>query len=82
MLTIAIGYLGKMSEKQDERIAVMEIIQISKRIYGTPKFVFYALADGLFAIFKKCKEGIDNFLKKPPKSIQISFFKDIGFGVA
>jgi len=79
LITIAIGYIGIMNEKQDERATVMEIISISKRIYGTPKFVYYAIADGLFAIFKKCKEGIANLIKKPIKSMQICMFqgKDI-----
>ncbi len=75
LISIAIGYLGFMSEKQEERAIVMEIIYISKRIYGTPKFVYYAIADGLKAIFKKSKEGIGSFLKIPPKSMQICMFQ-------
>jgi len=80
LLTIAIGYIGFISEKQDERKTVMEIIAISKRIYGIPKFVFYAIADGLFAVFAKCKQGIADMLRKRPKSPQIYFLPNIGFG--
>ena len=80
LLTIAIGYIGFISEKQDERKTVMEIIAISKRIYGAPKFVFYAIADGLFTIFAKCKQGIADMLRKHPKSPQLFFLPAVGFG--
>ena len=75
LLTIAIGYIGFISEKQDERRMVMELIQISKRIYDIPKFVFYAIADGMFALFAKCKQGIADLMRKPCKEQQLSFFK-------
>jgi len=80
LLTIAIGYIGFISEKQDDRRMVLEIIAISKRIYGIPKFVFYAIADGIFALFAKCKQGVSDMLRKRPKSPQICFFPGIGFG--
>ena len=79
LLTIAIGYIGMISEKHDERATVMEVISISKRIYGTPKFLFYAIADGLFAIFTKCGQGISDLLRKRKKSPQLSFLSDVGF---
>ena len=63
LLTIAIGYIGFLSEKPEERSVVMEIIAISKRIYATPKFLFYSIADGLFAIFAKCKHGVADMLR-------------------
>ncbi len=53
LVTIAIGWIGLMSEKCEESPVIMELIHISKRIYGTPKFVFYAIADGLFALIAK-----------------------------
>lgn len=80
LLTIAIGYIGFISEKSAERITVMEIIEYSKRIYGANKFVFYAIADGMFDILSKCKHGIADMLKKKPKSNQLSLFSDVGFG--
>ena len=76
LLTIAIGYIGIMSEKSDEKTTVMEVIAISKRIYGTPKFLFYAIADGLFAVFAKVGRGISDMLKKQPKSNQLSLLSD------
>ena len=78
--TIAIGYIGAISEKSDERVTVVQIIEYSKRIYGANKFVFYAIDDGLFAILSKCKQGISDMLTKNPKSMQLSLFDDVGFG--
>ncbi len=79
LLTIAIGYIGIISEKHDKRRIVMELINISKRIYGMPKFVFYAIADGLFTVLAKCKQGVSDMLQKPPKTTQLSFITDTGF---
>lgn len=79
LLTIAIGYIGMMSEKAEERAITAEVIAISKRIYDMPKFTFYAIADGLFFILTKCKQGIADMLRKRPKSTQLSFFVDVGF---
>lgn len=58
----------------------MQLIEQSKRIYKANKFVFYAIADGLFVVFSKCKQGISDMLKKKTKSTQLSFFSDVGFG--
>lgn len=74
LLTVAVGYIGFISEKADERIAVIQLIEQSKRIYGVNKFTFYAIAYGLFVVFSKCKQGIDDMLKKKPKSMQLSMF--------
>jgi len=79
LLTIAIGYIGMMSEKADDRQIVMELIIISKRIYGTPKFKFYALADGIFAVFAKCKQGIADLLRIKPINMQLSLFPSAAF---
>jgi hypothetical protein len=78
-LTIAIGYIGMMSTKVEERVTVMILIDISKRIHKTPNFLFYALADGLFAVFARAKQGVAHLLRKKPKDPHLSFFKDLGF---
>jgi len=80
LLTIAIGYIGMMSEKADERRAVMQLIHISKRIFNLPKFKFYAIADGIFAVFARCKLGIADLLRKKPKDPQLSLLPAVGFG--
>ena len=43
LLTIALGYIGTLSEKIDESIEAREIIRASKRLYGLSKFTFYAI---------------------------------------
>jgi hypothetical protein len=75
LLSIAIGYIGVLSEKIDENIQVFEIIEISKRLYGLSKFTFYAIAAGLFEIFNKLYTGIASFFDKPLRSNQLSFWR-------
>lgn len=79
LLTIAIGYIGMISEKADERRLVFELVHVSRRIFGTPKFKFYAIADGILAVFARCKQGVPDLLRKKPISRQLSLFKDVGF---
>ena len=82
LLTVVIGFIGMMSEESNERRTVHEVIHVSKRIYGTPEFVYYAIADGLFEIFAKLRQGIAGILRKKPKPLQLSLFPDFGFGFA
>ena len=82
LLTIAIGYIGILSEKADERTMTMELIRISKRIFIVPKFKFYAIADGIYAAFARCKQGVADMLRKKPKNLQLSLFSALGFGCA
>ena len=79
LLTIAIGHIGMISEKAHERAITAEVIAVSKRIYGAPKFLFYAIADGLFAVFARCKQGVAHLLRKRPKTAQLCFLSDFGF---
>jgi len=79
ILMIVVGYIGYISEKQEEKPYVLELIKISKRIYDIANFVFYAIADGLFVVLSKGKQGVVSMLKKKRKSDQLSFFKDEGF---
>ncbi len=58
ILSLLIGLLGTFAEKHNDSILVFHIIECSKRIFNTPKFIFYALGDGIFNILKKTKEGI------------------------
>jgi len=75
LLTIAMGYLGFMSAKGDNQKIVLELIHISKRIYDTPKFFYYALADGVFTVFARAKPGFSYLLRKKPKDPQFSLWK-------
>ena len=71
LLSIAIGYIGTLSEKINESAEVMQIIEASKRLYGLAKFTFYAISDGLKEIFSKSYTGISSFFRKPKHSLQI-----------
>ena len=72
LLSVAIGYIGTLSEKINESVEVMEIIEASKRLYGLAKFTFYALSDGLAEIFSKSYVGISSFFRKPARSRQLT----------
>jgi hypothetical protein len=74
LLSIAIGYIGVLSEKIDESPEILEVVKASKRLYGLAKFTFYAIADGLSEIFSKLYTGISHFLLRRPPSRQLSFF--------
>ena len=71
-LTVALGYIGTLSEKVDESIEVMEIVSASKRLYGLARFTLYAISDGLAAILSKSFSGISSFFIKPEPSRQLS----------
>jgi hypothetical protein len=72
LLTITIGFIGTLSEKINESIEVLDIINASKRLYGLAKFTFYAISDGLAAIFAKSYTGLRSFFRKPKPSLQLS----------
>jgi len=78
LLTIAIGYIGILSEKADDRRLVMELIHVSRRIRGTPRFVFYAIAEGLFKVLARCGQGISGMLQKRKRSMQLDFWWNVG----
>ena len=58
---------------------VMELIHISRRIYSVPKFVFYAISDGILILAAKAGKGIADMLRLKPTSLQLSFWPDLGF---
>jgi hypothetical protein len=71
LLSMAIGYIGILSEKIDDSIEVLQIIEASKRLYGLSGFKFYAIAYGLKEIFSKLYTGIRHFFQRPTPSFQI-----------
>lgn len=74
LLSIAIGYVGILSEKTEHNIQVRKIIEASKRLYGLSKFTFYAIADGLSEVFSKLYTGIASlFVKHTPSDQRLLF---------
>jgi hypothetical protein len=74
ILSMAIGYIGILSEKVDDSIEVMHVIHAAKRLYGLAKFTFYAISDGLAEIFSKSYVGLQAFFRTPEYSPQLSLF--------
>ena len=74
LLTIAIGYVAEISGKSDNIKIRAEIIEVSKRLFGVPNFIYYAVADGIFEILKAVKTGIGRFFSLPKFDGQLSFF--------
>ena len=74
LLSMAIGYIGILSDKVDESIEVMEIVNASKRLYGLATFTFYAISDGLKVIFSKSFIGIHSFFINPLPSPQLTLW--------
>ena len=80
IVTLLTGFIGTLSEQRKESIFVMQLIDVSKRIYPTKKhkfmrkFFHYAIADAFFFILRRCHTGISHFLAAPPPSNQLSFF--------
>ena len=74
MLTLAIGYIAEISGKSYTAKLRMEVIDISKRIFGVPDFVYYAVADGIFEILKAVKSGIGKFFTLPERNGQLFLF--------
>ncbi|WP_432650563.1 hypothetical protein [Huintestinicola sp.] len=74
LLTIAIGYIAEISGKPENIKLRAEIIEVSKRLFGVPNFLYYAVADGIFEILKTVKSGIHRFFSLPESSGQLSLF--------
>ena len=74
LLTIAIGYVAEISGKSDNIKIRAEIIEVSKRLFGVPDFIYYAVADGIFEVLKAVKSGIGRFFSLPQYDGQLSFF--------
>lgn len=74
ILTIAIGYIADISGKPENMKLRMEIICVSKRLFGVPNFLYYAVADGIFEILKYVKTGISRFFSTPPLDAQLTLF--------
>lgn len=74
LLTIAIGYVAELSGKSENIKLRAEIIEVSKRLFGAPSFVYYAVADGIFEILKHIKSGIIKFFSKPEYDGQLLLF--------
>lgn len=77
LLTLAIGYISKLSDKPFFMRLRFEIIEVSKRLFGAPDFVYYAVADGIFEALKHVKSGLKHRVTLQPTANQLVL---AGFG--
>ena len=76
LLTIAIGYIAMLSDNS-ACTAVIELIEISKRVQKTvaflkkTKFLFYAILSGITAAFASLRCGISHYFAPVPRDNQL-----------
>lgn len=74
LATLAAGYIGLTSAIHKDSIYLKELKECSKRIYGVPKFIFYALGYALEQILAMSHTGISAYMPQKVKSQQITLF--------
>jgi hypothetical protein len=79
LASIVVGFIALMGEKANESRMVLELIEVSKRIFDVALFNLYAIADGISRCLSKSKIGIGDMLRKKPKSLQLTLFPVQGF---
>ena len=78
--TLAVGYIGIMNSEKEDTIFMMELKECPKRIYGIPKFIFYALGHAIGRILAGTRSGIKGFLLKKEQSQQVTLSQYFGIG--
>lgn len=78
--TLASGYIGIMDSEKDDTVFMMELKECSKRIYGIPKFIFYALGYAIGHILAGTRSGIKGFLLQKEQSQQLTLAQCFGIG--
>ena len=73
--TLAAGYIGIMNSEKEDTIFMMELKECSKRIYGIPKFTFYALGYAIERVLAGTRSGIKRFMLKKEQSQQLTLFQ-------
>jgi hypothetical protein len=79
MTTLLAGLIGLLSERRDNSVFVMELIEVSKRVYppkpqkARRKFLHYAIADAFAVVLRKTLSGIADLIAPIAPSWQLSF---------
>lgn len=68
----AVGYISLTRSIHKDSIFLAEIKECSKRIYGMPQFVYYAIGYVLERVLPMSRSGISSFLPPRVKSQQIN----------
>ena len=72
---LAVGYINLATSVHKDSIFLAEIKECSKRIYGMPQFVYYAIGYALERVLSMSRSGISSFLPPRVKSQQITLFE-------
>lgn len=75
LATLAVGYIGLTTSVHKDSIFLAELKECSKRIYGMPQFLFYAIGYAMEHVLSMCRTGISGFLPPKVKSQQITLFE-------
>lgn len=63
LVTLCVGFIGLMSEKDSETVLMKVIDDEAKRLNKPYKFTYYRIADGIYNILKMTKSGIRTFIE-------------------
>ncbi len=75
LLLLVFWFLNDVLElNQKLKIMAGHILTCSKRVFGIPEFTFYALGDGIRAIFVRSPCSITNLIKNTQNSKQLALF--------
>lgn len=75
LATMAVGYIGMTAESHKDDIYLAELKECSKRIYGIPGFIFYALGYALERVLSMSRSGIKGYFPQKAKSQQLNLFE-------
>ena len=78
LATLTAGYIGIMNSEKEDTIFMMELKECSKRIYGIPKFIFYALGYAISNVLAGTHSGIKGFILQKVQSQQLTLAQCFG----
>lgn len=73
--TLAAAYISLTTEVHKDSIFLAELKECSKRIYGLPEFILYAIGYAVEHVLSMCRSGIAGFLPPKVRSQQITLFE-------
>jgi hypothetical protein len=78
--SLSAGYIAIVSAEKEDTIFMLELHECAKRIYGIPKFIFYALGYAIERVLAKTRSGVKGFLVKKEQSQQLTLDDFIEYG--
>jgi hypothetical protein len=78
--SLSAGYIAIVSAEKEDTIFMLELHECAKRIYGIPKFIFYALGYAIERVLAKTRSGVKGFLVKKEQSQQLTLDDFLDYG--